>query len=74
MLEIFTPRRLEETKASFAPLESQLLKLVKEKRFTCTSLLPASVSHNTSHASLELLAKIIFLKVGFCEIQSSEVF
>lgn len=68
MLEIFTPWRLEETKASFAPLESQLLKPVKDERFACTPLLPASVSRNTSHASLELLAKIIFLKVGFCEM------
>lgn len=55
MLEIFTPWRLEETEASFAPLESQMLKPVKDERFACIPLLPASVSRNTSHASLELL-------------------
>lgn len=64
MLEIFTPRRLEETKASFAPLESQLLKLVKDKRSTCTPCcLPLSLV--TPHMLLwRYWLKSSFLKWG----------
>lgn len=59
---------------AFAPLESQLLKPVKDTVSPVPHCCP-SLSLVALHMILwSYLAKIIFLNMGFYEMQSSEVF